>query len=81
MALFGGITLMGPVLVIALYPGRTIVLVTVSITIVLFAFVLAFMAKNMPGKDILAATAAYAAILVVFVGTSSSPSSSGVRVV
>ena len=81
MALFGGIALLGPVLVMALHPGRTIALVTVSIAIVLFAFVLAFMAKNMPGKDILAATAAYAAVLVVFVGTSSSTSSSGVGVV
>jgi len=71
MALFGGVALMGPVLIMTLRPGRNISLITTSIAIILFALMLAFWARNTSGKDILAATAAYAAVLVVFIGTSS----------
>jgi len=44
--------------------------VTVSVATFLFAFVMALGATDSAGKDVLAATAAYAAVLVVFVGTS-----------
>jgi len=71
MALFGGVALMGPVLIMTLRPGRDISLITTSIAIILFALMLAFWARSTSGKDILAATAAYAAVLVVFIGTSS----------
>ncbi len=77
MALFGGVSLMAPVLIMSLHPGRTIALITCSIAVVLFAFTLAFFAplfaRSTSGKDILAATAAYAAVPVVFIGTSSGP--------
>lgn len=71
MALFGGLALMGPVLIMTLHPGRNTSLITTSIAIVLFALILAFWARRASGKDIWAATAAYAAVLVVFIGTSS----------
>lgn len=55
----------------SLNPGRTTSLVTVAVAIVCFAGMLAWKASQTSGKDILAATAAYAAVLVVFIGTSS----------
>ena len=70
MALFGGMALIGPMLLMALVAGKTASLVTASVATVLFALTLAFFASDSLGKDVLAATAAYAAVLVVFVGTS-----------
>ena len=74
MAMFGGLALIGPMLIMVLHPSRNTSVITVSIATFLFAFVLAVFAKDSAGKDVLAATAAYAAVLVVFVGTSSSGS-------
>ena len=54
-----------------LHPSRNTSLITVSAATFLFALVLALVATDSDGKDVLAATAAYAAVLVVFVGTSS----------
>lgn len=76
MALFGGAALIGPTLIMSLSPGRTTALVTASVATLLFALALAKFAKSNTGKDVLGATAAYAAVLVVFVGTSSSPPTS-----
>jgi hypothetical protein len=70
MAMFGGIALIAPTLIMALYPSRNTSLITTSIATFLFASVLALGAKDSSGKDVLAATAAYAAVLVVFIGTS-----------
>ncbi len=75
MATFGGAALIGPMLIMTLHPSRNTSLVTVSIATFLFALVLAFIARDSAGKDVLAATAAYAAVLVVFVGTSMTPTS------
>ena len=75
MAMFGGAALIGPMLIMTLHPSRNTSLVTVSIATFLFALVLAFIARDSAGKDVLAATAAYAAVLVVFVGTSMTPTS------
>lgn len=72
MGIFGGIALICPVLVMVLYPSRNTNLVTVSIATILFAFLLAIGASDGTGKDVLAATAAYTAVLVVFFGTSGS---------
>ncbi|KAN0095156.1 hypothetical protein V8E51_015867 [Hyaloscypha variabilis] len=79
MALFGGLALLVPVIIMTLVHGQTASLVTTSVATVLFAFALAIFANDTSGKDILAATAAYAAVLVVFVGTSITgpPSGSG----
>lgn len=74
MAIFGGGALIGPTLIMTLHSGLTTSLVTVCLATLFFALALARF-STYSGKDILAATAAYAAVLVVFVGTSLSPSS------
>jgi hypothetical protein len=75
MGAFGGIALLGPMLLMVLQPSRTTSLSTVCVATILFTLILAFIAKNLKGQEVLAATAAYAAVLVVFIGTSSAPSS------
>lgn len=75
MAMFGGAALIGPMLIMTLHPSRNTSLITVSVATFLFALLLAFIASDSAGKDVLGATAAYAAVLVVFVGTSMAPSS------
>jgi len=74
MALFGGIALIIPTVIMAKHQGINYSLVTTAISTVLFAFILAFGATDSTGKDVLGATAAYAAVLVVFIGTSVSKS-------
>jgi len=74
-AMFGGLALIGPMLIMVLKPSRDTSLITVSVATFLFAISVAVGAQDSLGKDVLAATAAYAAVLVVFVGTSSVPSS------
>lgn len=70
MALFGGIALIVPTVIMAKHPSTNFSLVTTAVATVLFALVLAFGARDSTGKDVLAATAAYTAVLVVFIGTS-----------
>jgi hypothetical protein len=70
MALFGGVSLIAPMLVMTLHPSRNTSLITTSAATFVFAIALAIGAIDTAGKDVLAATAAYAAVLVVFVGTS-----------
>ena len=74
MALFGGVALIGPMLIMTLHQSRNTSLITASVATFLFALVMAFAARDSAGKDVLAITAAYAAVLVVFVGTSTTPS-------
>ena len=73
MALFGGVAVIGPMLIMTLHPSRNTSLITVSLATFLFALLLANIAKDSAGKDVLGVTAAYAAVLVVFVGTSGAP--------
>lgn len=77
MALFGGIALIAPMLVMVFHPSRSVSLITSSLATFLFAIILAFGARDSTGKDVLAATAAYTAVLVVFVGTSMTTSTTG----
>jgi len=70
MALFGGIALIVPTVIMAKVEGINISLITTSVSVFLFGLALAFGATDSTGKDVLAATAAYTAVLVVFVGTS-----------
>lgn len=72
MGLFGGVALIGPVLIMVLHPSQNANLITVSVATIVFALLLALGAQDSTGKDVLAATAAYAAVLVVFLGTSGS---------
>jgi hypothetical protein len=70
MALFGGIALIGPTLIMALHPSLHTSLITTSVATVLFGLALAIGATDSSGKDVLGATAGYCAVLIVFVGTS-----------
>ena len=75
MAMFGGVALIAPMLIMTLHPSRNTSLFTTSLVTFIFALVLAVGATNSAGKDVLTATAAYAAVLVVFVGTNTTGSS------
>ena len=68
MAMFGGVALIGPMLIMTLQPSLNTSLITVSIATFLFV------ASDSAGKDVLATTAA--AVLVVLVGTNMTPASS-----
>jgi hypothetical protein len=70
MALFGGASLIIHMLVMTLHPSQNTSLITTSVATFVFAIALALEATDTAGKDVLAATAAYTAVLVVFVGTS-----------
>ncbi|KAJ5729146.1 uncharacterized protein N7483_003654 [Penicillium malachiteum] len=69
MALFGGAALIVPMLIMTLHPSKLNSLLTTSLFVVGVAVILAWFMKDAAPKDILGATAAYAAVLVVFVGT------------
>ncbi|KAI0376489.1 hypothetical protein F5Y04DRAFT_210837 [Hypomontagnella monticulosa] len=78
-AVGAGLFLLLPVLIMSLLPTLIISLIVTSLSVFLFAFTASFISAGLvPGlnlkdfgvKDILASTLAYAAVLVVFVGTS-----------
>lgn len=69
VAIAGGLFLVVPMLVMALDASRGKSLVTVSASVVLFALVLSF-GVRVTNLETLVSTATYAAVLVVFVGTS-----------
>jgi hypothetical protein len=68
MAAIGGAFLIGPMLVMVLHKSLLTTLLTSSVCVIVFGVILAF-ALDDP-FDVLSGTAAYAAVLVVFVGTS-----------
>lgn len=70
MGLLGGFSLIGPMLLMVLHKDLKTTFSTASIATILFAFVLAVF-TNLTGQTLLATVAAYAAVLVVFVGSSS----------
>jgi len=72
MALFGGLVLVVPMLIMSLHPTLLTQLLTTSLFVLFFSIFLAFEWTHAEEKDIIAATAAYAAVLVVFVGASRS---------
>ncbi|KAK5736620.1 hypothetical protein LTR17_007277 [Elasticomyces elasticus] len=72
MAAIGGLLLLVPVLIMANLPGKLATLVTTSASMVVFA-VLVALATDLGSNEVLATTAGYAAVLVVFVGTSLAP--------
>ncbi|CAN9445952.1 unnamed protein product [Alternaria alternata] len=69
IAAIGGLFLVGPMLIMAIRPSTAKSLITVSASVFLFAIVLTFGVRvtNIEG---LVSTATYAAVLVVFVGSS-----------
>ena len=70
VAITGGLSLVVPMLVMRLDEHLTKSLITVSVAVILFSALTSLMFKA-SNVETLAATAAYAAVLVVFVGTSS----------
>lgn len=75
-ALGGGLALIVPMVVMKLVPGEVCSLVTTSACMVVFSVVIAWRSELKP-QEILAVTAAYAAVLVVFVGAASYPVTGG----
>lgn len=73
MGALGGIAVIGPMLLMTLRRDLVTSLVTSSVATVLFTLVLALGARNLKGQEVLGAVAAYAAVLVVFIGTSIPP--------
>lgn len=71
IAFAGGASLVVPMLIMTLHQTKTNSLVTVSIAVTLFAAAMSLVIRA-SNSETLAATATYAAVLVVFVGTSSS---------
>jgi hypothetical protein len=75
MAIFGGIFLIGPMWLMVLKPDRYTVLISTSVFVLAFAIVMAVALVKDTMVTVFSATAAYAAVLVVFVGTTTTPSS------
>lgn len=73
-AMTGGVFLVGPMIIMAIDPSQSKSLITVSIALLIFSLVLSFGIK-VSNVETLVATATYAAVLVVFVGTSTDTSS------
>lgn len=71
MSALGGLLLLAPVLIMANTSGKVSSLVTTCVALVVFSALVTLFTELGP-HEILATTAAYAAVLVVFVGTSSS---------
>jgi hypothetical protein len=68
MAMFGGVALIGPMLLMVLHKDRATDLATTSVAVFLFAVIIAVYSNAAP-EVIVGTVAAYAAVLVVFVGT------------
>ena len=71
MAISGGVALLVPMIVMVLNPSQNKSLITTCVAVSVFAIIIALISKASP-ENVLGITAAYAAVLVVFVGTGSS---------
>ena len=69
LSLCSGAAIIVPMIIMSFQPGQTKSLVTTSVAVLLFGFVLSAVIR-IKTSDIFLATATYAAVLVVFVGTS-----------
>lgn len=74
ISIAGGSFLVVPMIVMTMQPSELKSLITVSVSVVVFALILAFGFKS-SNIETLVSTATYAAVLVVFVGTSSASAS------
>jgi len=72
MSMIGGIALIAPMLLMALHNDRTTALATTSVSVLIFASMIAVLTPASP-EVALGAVSAYAAVLVVFVGTTLPP--------
>ncbi|KAK3327037.1 hypothetical protein B0T19DRAFT_474898 [Cercophora scortea] len=73
MAVLGGVFLVGPMWLMMLHNTLYTSLVSTTICVVVFGFVIALLLEK--PMEVLSGTAAYAAVLVVFVGLSTTPGS------
>jgi VIT1/CCC1 family predicted Fe2+/Mn2+ transporter len=73
-AVFGGLAIIAPMLIMSLHPTKLTQLLTASLFVVSVALVLARLMEDAERKDMIAATAAYAAVLAVFVGAATTTS-------
>jgi hypothetical protein len=71
-ALFGGLFLLVPMIAMAYITSKRYLLVTAVIFVLTFALSLGYFSKG-SNQELVGATAAYAAVLVVFVGNSITP--------
>jgi hypothetical protein len=74
MATFGALAFLVPMLIMVLHPTKLTVLLTTVVCVLFVAVALAASMQDADNKDILAATAAYTAVLVVFIGSSNTTS-------
>lgn len=77
MALFGGFALIIPMLVMTLHKTEVTTFVTTEVFVLIVAVILAAAMDTAEPKDVVGATAAYAAVLVVFVGAGGGSDASG----
>jgi hypothetical protein len=75
MAITGGAFLVVPMIVMTMNPSEAKSLVTVSVAVIIFSLVLSFVIR-VSNVETLVSTATYAAVMVVFVGTSASSENS-----
>ncbi|KAF4635736.1 hypothetical protein G7Y89_g2354 [Cudoniella acicularis] len=68
IGIIGGLAIITPMLIMSINSSKTKDLVTTSVCVFFFAVLLGFSRKQSNG-ELLAGTAAYAAVLVVFIGT------------
>ncbi|KAE9367583.1 hypothetical protein N431DRAFT_416289 [Stipitochalara longipes BDJ] len=71
MSTFGGLTLIVPMLIMVMDPRKVTTVVTTSVFTLTIGLILAVWMDEAESKDMIGATAAYAAVLVVFVGAGS----------
>ncbi len=67
VALFGGVAVVVPILIMSFSSSQTKSLITISVSVLLVALAIALLSKA-SNQELIMATAAYAAVLVVFVG-------------
>lgn len=72
VAFVGGASVVVPMVIMSLHRSETKCLITTSVSVLLFVFFMAFVVRA-SDKTTLAAATTYAAVLVVFVGTSLPP--------
>lgn len=77
LAILGGLILNVPMVLMVMVPTREVSLSTVGVCTVIFAVAAAYFSPTKLPIDLLAATAAYAAVLVVFVGGTTAPGAKG----
>lgn len=74
MAVFGALAFLVPMLIMILHPTKLTTLLTTVVCVLAVAVALAYAMHDSDPKDVLSATAAYTAVLVVFIGSSNTSS-------